>query len=205
MKFLLLPFLLWVVTFAVQARPVSYPGGWTMITEHSGDENNALLHYTVTPTTAIGYRVAYDRETNTTYNGAQLNYLVKRWNNPGSQANIYLKSSLGVAKDNLEGFAGLQADWEDRRFMVMYESMVMESPDNRRSKFHQEIGLGIAPYVAEFGALHTWMMFHVMQRPQEEDNWQFQPMLRFFKGTVLVEGGYNVTTHSPAANAMIRF
>lgn len=190
---------------AVWARPVSYPGGWTIITEHNGEENNALAHYTVNTQTSLGYRYAYDREDHTYYNGVQVNYLVKRWNNPDSQANIYIKSSIGMIEDGVEGFTGMQADWENRRWMVMYENRVTESEQERRSEFHQDIGLGVAPYVAEFGSLHTWMMLHVMQHPSDENNWQVQPLIRFFKGTVLFETGYNLTNKTPLANAMIRF
>ena len=187
------------------ARPVSYPGGWTFITENDGEANSALVHYTVTPKTAFGYRVEYDRSTRATFNGVQMNNLLQRWNNPASQANIYLKSAVGVAKDDPEAFTGIQADWENRRYMVMYENRAMLSQDDKRQMFHQEVGFGIAPYVAEFGSFHTWIMAHVRHHPEDEKPFQFQPMLRFFKGTILVETGYNVTTHAPVANAMIRF
>lgn len=189
----------------VEARPVSYPGGWTFITENDDEENSALFHYTLTTNTAVGYRIAYDRDTHATFNGVQMNNLLKRWNNPDSQANIYLKSAIGVAKDDAEGFTGLQADWETRRYMVMYENMAMMSPDKDRNEFHQMLGLGVAPYVAEFGSLHTWIMAHVMHDPEENKEIQFQPTVRFFKDSVLVETGYNITTHAPVANAMVRF
>ncbi len=188
-----------------EARPVSYPGGWTVITEHDSGNNNALVHYTINRFTSVGYRLDHDRETDRTFHGIQMNNLLKRWNNPDSQANIYLKTAAGLRAGEAEGFAGLQADWEDRRWMIMYENMGMISGEGEQRKFHQNFGLGVAPYVAEFGALHTWVMFHAMHEPESDKNWQFVPMLRFFKGPVLVGAGYNVTNRNPVANAMIRF
>ena len=189
------------------ARPVSYPGGWTIITENNGDQNYGLVHYTFTPKLAVGYRVDYDRDSKDTFHGVQMNNLLKRWNNPDSQANIYLKSAAGVSAkgSDLEGMIGMQADWEDRRWMIMYENNAMASPNDMRREFRQSLGLGVAPYVAEFGSLHTWIMPHILHQPEDKKNWQFAPMLRMFKGPVLFEAGYNVTTKTPLFNAMIRF
>jgi hypothetical protein len=204
----------WIVVFLVLAipasfpawaRPVSYPGGWTFITENDGSNNTAVTHYTVDRHTAVGYRLDYDRDTQKTFHGFQMNNLLKRWNNPDSQANIYLKSAVGFRDGEAEGFTGTQMDWEDRRFMLMYENMGMVSGEEEQREFHQKFGLGIAPYVAEFGSLHTWFMFHAVHEPESDKNWQFESMLRFFKGTVLIEAGYNFTMDQPMANAMIRF
>jgi len=203
--FLLTLGILSVTVVGAQARPVSYPGGWTFITENDSSNNNALAHYTVNRNTAVGYRIDYDRDTEKIFHGLQMNNLIKRWNNPDSQANIYLKTAAGFRDDEAEGFVGSQADWEDRRWMLMYENMGMISGEDEQRKFHQKFGLGVAPYVAEFGALHTWMMFHAVHEPENDKNWQFESMLRFFKGTVLIEAGYNFTMEKPMANAMIRF
>lgn len=206
-------FLMCVMFFTAMAsafaRPVSYPTGWTVITENNAMENSALLHYTLTPKTAIGYRYAYDRPTQDGSHGVQINNLLHRWNNPGSQANIYLKSAVGVIDQDdgfaAEGFTGMQADWENRRVMVMYENRATLSADGERSRFMQQAGFGVAPYFAEFGAFHTWAMIHVVHRPDQSKPIQFEPMLRFFKGPVLVETGYNITVNKPVVNATFRF
>ena len=204
MRSLLVSFLILCTASSVSARPVSYPGGWTVITENDGDENNALVHYTLTTHTAIGWRIAYDRATHETFNGIQMNNLLKRWNNPDSQANIYLKSAIGMA-ERPEGMLGAQIDWEDRRFMTSYENAVTLSPENAKRKFHQSFGLGIAPYLGESGELQTWIMPHLLYQSEDDKKWQFAPMLRFYKNTVLIEAGYNFTKSTPVANAMIRF
>lgn len=200
---IVIPFL--VLSLTAEARPVSYPGGWTLIAQNDRYENSALLHYTVTPRWSVGYRAAYDRDTRAMFNGIQVNNLLRRWNNPDSQANIYLKSAAGLTEGDVEGFTGLQADWENRRVMVSYENRISFSPNEMRRDYQQEAGFGIAPYVAEFGAFHTWAMLHLVHMPEANDPVQVQPMLRFFKGTVLVEAGYNVTIDKPVLNAMIRF
>lgn len=189
----------------VAARPVSYPGGWTFITENDAEQNSALMHYTITPRVAVGYRASYNRDTHATFNGIQMNNLLKRWNNPDSQANIYTRTAIGLTQDKVEGFGGIQADWETRRYMISYENMAMFSPDDRRNRFHQMAGVGIAPYVAEFGSFHTWAMLHVIHAPEDRQEMQWQPMMRFFKGPLLFEGGYNTTLKYPVVDFTARF
>lgn len=71
------------------ARPVSYKGGLTFSTTNDGDSDAALFHYSFRNDSSIGWRNEYFRERKWLFSGAQWNVLVKRWNNTGSQANIY--------------------------------------------------------------------------------------------------------------------
>lgn len=73
----------------------------------------------------------------------------------------------------------------------------------------QSARVGLAPYVAEFGALHTWLMLQVDQRPQaliDEGMEEFTvtPLLRFFKGPVLIEIGWS-TNNEALFNFTYRF
>ena len=206
-------FLLLLIPTLALARPVSYVGGTTLMVENDGEKNAALLHYTVSPNLAVGYRTEYLRHHNATFNGAQANWLVKRWNAPNSQANIYVKSALGYThgngdrSDNIEGFTGLAADWENRRFMVGYENRAWLSGNAARQHLEQDAMIGVAPYVAEFGALHSWAMLHIKHVPEDEagDQVQFVPQMRFFQGPYLLEAGYNITNDTPVLNGIIRF
>jgi hypothetical protein len=204
--FFLIPFLA-ILTFPAFARPVSYPGGWTFITENDDDSNSALLHYTLTTHTALGYRYIYDRDTKDAFHGLQMNNLLRRWNMPDAQANIYLQSGVGISqkRGDAEAFTGIETDWETRRYMAMYQNNVMMSPDDETRKFYQVTGFGVAPYLAEFGSLQTFLMLHIKNEPEDDKNWQFTPMVRMYKGSFLVEAGYNVTKDAPMLNAWIRF
>ncbi len=197
-------FLIIFFSAPVFARPVSYPGGWTFITENDDDENSALMHYTITTRTAVGYRTAYDRDSGELFNGIQMNNLIKRWNNPGSQANIYVESALGMA-ERPEAFVGLKTDWENRRVMIQYDNKMTTSPNPDKREFIQSAGAGVAPHLARSGEIQTWLMFHVLHQPEDTKNWQAVPMLRVYKNVLLFEGGYNLTTKTPVANAIIRF
>ena len=55
----------------------------------------------------------------------------------------------------------------------------------------QKLRLGFAPYVAKYGALHTWLMYELNHMPENSENYISNYILRFFKSTNLVEIGLN--------------
>jgi hypothetical protein len=63
--------------------------------------------------------------------------------------------------------------------------------------------LGIAPYLGEYGDLHTWLMVKAKKNSIDND-WSVYPMLKLFKGDFLVEIGYSKKTNVDA-HLMYRF
>ena len=191
------------------ARPVSYAGGWTLMQRNTGDYSSLHVHYSPTATDSIGVYVEQNWDMDTTFTGLQYNRLVKRWNAPQSQGNIYLMMGAGAAdpfaggKTELGSFAGVAADWETRRVFFSYESRVRDYGDEESVSHFGRIGL--APYVADSGALHTWAMLQLENHPDAEDAFQTTPLLRFFKGPALLEIGYTVETGEYLANFVYRY
>lgn len=180
-----------------QARPVSYPGGWTFMTMNDGDRHSAHLHYSPTAKTSFGYRFEYWSDREFSLHAVQMNNLLKRWNKKDSQANLYLKSGIGLAysdegsfesETEPAGFIGFATDWEDRRFFVSYENHYTEA-GKIDGFFHQNARIGIAPYVGDYGDLHTWLMLQVDHSPESDDNVTVTPLVRLFKDVHLVEAG----------------
>lgn len=194
------------------ARPVSYPGGWTLMQLNDGDAHSLHVHYSPTARYSIGYKAEYWRDEDWQFHGAQLNYLIKRWNRPTSQANLYFKGAGGVAYSDYRsfdgharaaGFGGIAADWEDRRFFTSYENRYTYAGDIDK-RFMQKARVGIAPYIGDYGDLHTWLMLQVDHNPIADDPVVFTPMVRFFKGVTLVEAGIS-ENRDVLFNTIIRF
>src|SRR5690606_33676327 len=100
-------------------------------------------------------------------------------------------------------FAGLAADWEDRRFFVSYENRMLWAQDIHDG-FRQTARIGIAPYIGDYGDLHTWLMLQAQHAPEGEHDFTVTPLVRFFKGDHLVEAG--VSNHGDVLfNWTIRF
>ncbi len=176
------------------ARPVSYPGGWTLMASKHGEKSSVHYHYSPTFKDSIGYKGIYDEGADIKGHAFQYNRLVKRWNNPMSQANFYIKSGAGMADKEgaLSGlfFTGLALDWEDRRYFTSYENK-LTSYGRFGQEYEQSARVGIAPYVAEYGALHTWFMLEVKNDPKADEPVHITPLVRLFKGVHLLEVGHS--------------
>jgi hypothetical protein len=197
-KFIFFKILIIIVIFQqnLLARPVSYSGGSTIMQKNSSRHNSYHIHYSPSYKYSIGYKGQYFRDQKMWLNGIQLNNLVKRWNNPDSQSNIYLKSSVGNARsgsrDDIYGFIGSAFDYETRRYYISYENIYYKSHNNLINNFEQDLNFGIAPYIANYGNLHSWIILQINHIPTNNNQeLTYTPYLRFFKGSFLTELGYS--------------
>jgi hypothetical protein len=194
MRFLLV-LTLFLLPSAAFARPVSYQGGWMVMLMNDLESNSAQLNYTVTPKYALGLQHEYFRGEKFNMDAGTVDVLLKRWNNPDSQANLYLKSGAGVAYGSGEtepaAYTGLEIDWENRRFFTLYENRFLYAGDHEKFVKHKA-RLGVAPYVGDYGDLHTWLMLQADYDAGMDDSFSLTPLVRLFKGTNLLEVGYNL-------------
>lgn len=194
MKYFAVLFSLFCLSVEVQARPVSYPEGWTLIVTNDENTNSALIHYSPTAKYSIGLRHEYFREAGTHVDTVQLNNLLKRWNSGGQQANLYLQSGVGGVLDDgaysPAAFTGIATDWETRRYFTSYENRFFWSDDSEKF-IQQEARLGIAPYIGDYGDLHTWLMLQANYNTSKDDSFTLTPLVRFLKAGTLVEVGYS--------------
>ena len=189
-----------------EARPVSYPGGWTVMQKNNGDFSSVHAHWSPTAKDSIGLYSERNWQTDWHFTGVQYNRLVKRWNTPNSQANLYLKAGAGQADpfgDEAAGFIGVGADWETRRWFVSYEGRAYELGFTKDAR--QSARLGVAPYLGDYGDLHTWLMLEVQNRPEAETPTVVTPLVRFFYDVQLLELGYTPETEELLLNWIVRF
>lgn len=196
------------VPLLVQARPVSYPGGWTLMQHTNAFFTSVHTHYSPNFRYSLGHR--YERWHNADFqlNSVQANTLLKRWNRQRMQANLYLKAGLGLSEPDTgrtgrAGFGGIAADWETRRYFAGYELRnyaLQHLPDART----QRMRLGISPYIAPYNSVHTWLLLEhaVLDGMGSEDATSL--ILRLFKGVYLFEFGLS-SDEKGVFNFIIRF
>ncbi len=197
-----------MLPYPVLARPVSYPSGTTLMQMNDMDTHSIHIHYSPTAKYSIGYKGEYWRDDKWQFHGLQLNKLIKRWNKPASQANFYIKSGVGSIQsddnDNDVGiFTGVSLDWEDRRFFTYYENRLYEAGNVDRF-FTQKARIGIAPYLGDYGDLHTWLMLQVDHSPKKDDPITVTPLVRLFKSEYLTEIGVSEDGDA-LVNFVVRF
>jgi len=108
-------------------------------------------------------------------------------NGLNSQSNVYAMTAVGVQfapqwQRNGSTVHGVSMDWENRRYFTRYAA-----------RFHTHDGdsqhtgrVGIAPYIGDYGDLHTWLMLQVESMGRDT---VIVPVIRWFRSIHLVELG----------------
>jgi hypothetical protein len=197
-----------VLAAPAATRPVSYPGGVTLMQEFDPMMGSVLLHYTPDPRHSVGGRYVRMRADDWQLAGAQGTWLARRWNMPAAQANIYLTGMAGAAwRDGATarpgGFVEAQGDWENRRVMLMAMGRLTHAEGIGTSDM-QMARIGWAPYKGGYGDAHLWLFAQVMRDSSMDDAVQPALVGRIFYRTLLVEAG--VTDHGGLIlNSVFRF
>lgn len=182
---------------AAQARPVTYPGGSMSMTEVDGATVTTQVDHTVSRRLALGVYALTESGGDRRSAGVVANVLLMRKNTEEAQANIYVLGGGGPSwirqpgipgrKSEASGFAGIEADWETRRLFVSGSAKLAVVGDDTEAGWRARVG--VAPYVANTGALHTWIMLQAGRTPIPGRKTEVTPLVRLFKGPVLAEAG----------------
>jgi len=195
----LLLFLVFAVAATTQAKPLSYVGGTMVMQENDETGYTLTIDYTFNPHFALGVYSKYEIGGNDFWMaGPQLNTLIKRWNLPDGQGNIFSMTGAGVARQGSNtqpaAWASLLADYETRRCFFSYEPRLMYAGNIEKS-FWQRGYAGFAPYLANYDELNTWLLIRADHHPAKNDHFVITPVLRLFYKTIWLEAGYSSNNH----------
>lgn len=149
------------------AKPIAFSNGWTAMAEYgAGTMTEAQSYYAPKYWYSIGgghLRIdADDGSFSRDISYARTNVLLKRWNLPGAQGNVFAFGGLGRAESSdvpgsdTAGQAGLQADYETLRIYV-----------SGKTEFHHAttfdhridtLQAGFAPYPHRYDGIATWII-----------------------------------------------
>jgi len=181
------------------AKPIAFAHGTTVMGEYgAGTMEELQVFYAPRYFYSVGgghlalHSDIDGRSRDITY--ARLNYLVKRWNREGSQANVFAWGGVGQAslsESSVDPFtwnAGVQADYETRRVYASLKSDLYES-----SAFSHRIDtlqLGVAPYKHDYETVATWFVVQGRRYTGEiSEGTEWALLLRLFKGGKWIEAG----------------
>ncbi len=210
MKYLLIPTIIFCWIARAEANPVSFKDGWGIMPAYGRDWAEVQFNYSLTNRSAIGvsdyFRDAKDSRSN--FVVGQFNYLVKRWNELESQANIYASVGLGLNSDakhgqGMAGYGTLEADYETRRIYTLIAGETLQATngvDSNRIRFRA----GVAPYKAPFEALQTWLLLQVEYMPEMDESTRVTPLVRLFLNNYALEVGASLDG-KPFLAAMAHF
>ena len=185
------------------ANPVSFKGGYGIMPAYNKDWFDVQLNYSVTNRYAVGASSYYREGKNSTaeFGIGQLNYLIKRWNELDSQANVNASVGFGgrhdsVMDDAVAVYVALEADYETRWIYSQVSAETLQSDDN--VQFSRYRGrLGVAPYKADFDSLNTWLVMQVDSMPEMDEGTRVSPMVRLFYNNFVLELGASLGEGTP--------
>lgn len=180
------------------ANPVSFKGGYGIMPAYNKDWADLQLAYSFTNREAAGVSGFYREGLNssTTFGVGQYNYLVKRWNELNSQANVNVMLGGGGRHDSrygdsLAGYAAVEADYETRRLYSQLSAETLQSG----SVVHYERyrgRAGVAPYRSGFDEVNTWLVLQLDYMTEMRDPFRVTPMVRLFYENIAVEAGVSL-------------
>src|SRR5437660_9331561 len=115
-----------LTALATEGKALSYVGG-TMVMEETDETGHTLsLDYTFTPTEAFGLYMKQEENGKGIFMFTpEINTLLKRWNLPEAQGNIFNMSGAGLAtyrgNNQPSLWTAFLADYESRRWFASYE------------------------------------------------------------------------------------
>jgi hypothetical protein len=181
---------------AAWAHPVSYKDAVGLMSYNTPQMNEVLLTYSLTPSFAVAG--TYLRDSKSEFAIPRANFLLKRWNNEDSQANVYFSGGVGVEKfaDTTYGarLAELVADWESRKYYLYFDHLYLnrDNPDNssltEKDYNHSKLRAGLAPFLADYNELNVWLILQG-ERHLDESKTELTQFLRVYMKNVLWEIG----------------
>ena len=182
--------ILLIISFGLDARPISYSGGSTIMSFSDNIKDSLYYHYSPSYKYSVGIENIRDKYFNDNYSYVRFTYLLNRKNTENSQRNLYFQSGINSEGFN-KSFYGMHGDWETRRLFVGFG--LKETKRKIHDYSEQYYQIGVAPYLGDYGDLHTWIMIKAKENSLE-NKWSTYPVLKFFKGNVLMEFGYGEKT-----------
>ena len=180
------------------SHPVIFKGGLELQGETQERDSMYSVTYTVHPRWAISAHHYDFRESLGSPVGkpfevasAQVNVLVKRWLNHGSQGNIYAGLGAGsfipqVGSSEFLSRGFVSMDWESTKYYVA-GSYLLYLPDQSGAVDFKKLRAGFAPYILDQEGLNSWFIMEWRQMNRERA--EVTPFLRFFHQSVLFELG----------------
>ena len=150
-------------------------------------KSSVYYHYSPTHHYSLGVEVLEDKYRNENYSYLRFTYLLNRKNTFKSQRNFYFQT--GVSTQGIGNhFYGVHGDWETRRWYSGFGvKRVISDTLSFTDQFFQA---GFAPYLGEYGDLHTWLMLKT-RKHFDEGEWHSLPVIKFLKGNTMLEVGYS--------------
>lgn len=179
--------------------PMGFKDSWMAMGDFSPNWQESFANYALTPRDAIGASTLYMRSDDESKSrqlvDATYTRLVKRWNLPDAQANIWFLGGLGnVTGNDFSGSKamaspGIQVDYETTRIYVSATTRLYRADGINHD--YASARLGFSFYEVDYDEIQPWLIVEARRMNGLSDKTEVTPMLRLIHNRYFVELGVN--------------
>ena len=184
---------------SASAAPIGFKDSWMLMTDLGANWQEAWANHAFTARDAAGAGVVRmksdDGELRRTLVEATYTRLLKRWNLPHAQANVWLFAGAGGIRGNdFEGtrFAvvpGLQVDYETTRVYLAATARLYRAKDLNHD--YGSVRAGFSFYEVDYDEIQPWFVVEARRMRGMSEKLEVTPMLRLIHNRFFVEAGVN--------------
>jgi hypothetical protein len=197
-----LAFLAFALALPAFSGPMGFKESWMAMGDFSPNWQEAFVNYAFTPRDALGASTLYMRSDDESKSRqlADVTYtrLVKRWNMPQAQANIWFLGGLGRVTGNdfvgskLMASPGVQVDYETTRVYASATARLYRA-DGINHDF-ASARLGFSFYEVDYDETQPWLVVEARRMTGLTNRTEVMPMLRLIHNRYFLELGVSNST-----------
>ena len=188
-----------VLPLAASAAPMGFKESWMAMGDFSPNWREGFVNYALTPRDAVGLSALYMRSDDKTRSRdlAEATYtrLLKRWNLPHAQANVWFIGGLGAVRGNdftgtrAMASPGIQVDYETTRVYAMATGRLYRAEGLNHDYAAARVGFSF--YEVDYDEVQPWLVLEARKMRRLSDGTEITPMLRLIHNRYFIEAGVN--------------
>lgn len=208
--------LLLLIPLSASAGPMGFQDSWMSMGDLGPNWREIFVNYALTPRDAVGFSQTYMRadDDSRSRDLTELTYtrLLKRWNQPHAQANVWFIGGVGNMRlhdrdGNWSGnrvaiSPGIQLDYETTRIYFSATHRLYRAEDINHD--YSAVRAGFSFFETDYESTQPWLIVEARSMNTLSDQIEVTPMLRLINRRYFVEAGVN-TFGQPRFNFMFIF
>lgn len=209
---LLLVWLLLITLPAQAAALIGFKNSAMLMSDFSMNRKELMLNYSPLLGHAFGIETMWmrgDKQTNLITN---INYtgLLKRWNMPSGQANLWFMTGIGSASGDSSGFSyspSVQFDYETTRVYFLAKARMVRAPHIQYDTYSVQGGFSF--FETNFDETQPWFVVEARTTENMAMRNEVTPLLRLINQNYFLELGitnpWDSESRTPRLNLMLTF
>ena len=188
-----------LVSLSALSGPMGFKESWMTMGDVSPNWQEVLVNYALTARDAVGASALVMRSDDGTktrqFTEATYTRLVRRWNMPEAQANIWFIGGIGnITGNDFSGSKtmaspGVQVDYETTRIYVAATSRLYRAQGLNHDFASARAGFSF--FEVDYDQTQPWFILEVRRMQGLTDKTEVTPMLRLIHKRYFVEFGVN--------------